>query len=399
MKKLSTKNQGWEKWMAGAALGAVAMYFADPDQGRRRRAVTRDKMNSMVHASAEARDVAMRDLTNRLEGARARIQRMLFIRSKTPDDQKLIARVRAQLGRAVSHPHAIQVAAQNGHIALSGPILAHEKPGLLKLVQGLRGVTGIDDRMEAHTNASGVAALQGPGRKAPMRTGWRHDNWTPASRGLATIGGGALGAYGLARRTPAGMALAAVGAALLARGVANQRLTQLIGVGPDARTIVLQKTIDIDAPPETVFDAWEKYENFPRFMSHVLAVQDLGNLRSHWIVHGPAGTRIEWHAVLTQHMRPHILAWESEPNAAFAHAGTIRLEPSEHGTRVTVRMSYRPPAGALGQMLAVLLGSDPKQKLDDDLMRMKNFIESGIAPHDAARPQSQSQSAVGQFFH
>jgi hypothetical protein len=31
-----------------------------------------------------------------------------------------------------------------------------------------------------------------------------------------------------------------------------------------------------------------------------------------------------------------------------------------------------------------LFGVDPKQEMDDDLMRMKSFIETGVAPHDAA---------------
>lgn len=48
-------------------------------------------------------------------------------------------------------------------------------------------------------------------------------------------------------------------------------------------------------------------------------------------------------------------------------------------------MSYSPPAGVLGHGIAVLLGADPKRQMDDDLARMKEFIERGGMPLDAAR--------------
>ena len=156
--------------------------------------------------------------------------------------------------------------------------------------------------------------------------------------------------------------------------------------------IDLHKAIEIEAPPETVFDIWTKYENFPHFMSHVLEVRDLGGQRSHWVVKGLADARIEWDAVLTECTRPTALAWRSEPGAAVEHNGAVHFEPSARGTRVTVRMAYRPPA--LGHGLAIFFGNDPKQELDEDLMRMKNFIESSIRPHDAAQP-----AAPGQLLH
>jgi uncharacterized membrane protein len=51
---------------------------------------------------------------------------------------------------------------------------------------------------------------------------------------------------------------------------------------------------------------------------------------------------------------------------------------------VNIKMSYNPPAGAIGLSLAALFGSDPKALMDDDLVRMKTMIETGKAPHDAA---------------
>jgi uncharacterized membrane protein len=47
-------------------------------------------------------------------------------------------------------------------------------------------------------------------------------------------------------------------------------------------------------------------------------------------------------------------------------------------------MSYTPPAGALGHAVARIFGADPKSELNDDLMRMKVFLETGRRAHDAA---------------
>jgi uncharacterized membrane protein len=52
---------------------------------------------------------------------------------------------------------------------------------------------------------------------------------------------------------------------------------------------------------------------------------------------------------------------------------------------VTVRLSYSPPAGAIGHGIATLLGADPKRQMDDDLARMKAFIERGEVPSEGAR--------------
>ncbi len=137
----------------------------------------------------------------------------------------------------------------------------------------------------------------------------------------------------------------------------------------------VQKTININASVERVFELWSNYRYFPHFMSAVREVRDLGNGRSHWVVAGPAGMPVEWDAVLTEYIPDGVLAWKSEPNAAVQHAGIIRFEPHPDGTtRVHVRLSYNPPAGVTGHAIATLFGANPKQCMDADLMRMKVFI-------------------------
>jgi uncharacterized membrane protein len=69
------------------------------------------------------------------------------------------------------------------------------------------------------------------------------------------------------------------------------------------------------------------------------------------------------------------------------HAGLLRFEEINGRTRVLVTMNYTPPAGALGHAVARLFGADPKSELNDDLLRMKVFLETGRRAHDAAAAQ------------
>jgi uncharacterized membrane protein len=308
----------------------------------------------------------------------------------------LAERVRAKIGHAVSHPHAIKVTAHGGRVTLSGPILAHEKEQLLDVVRDVPGVVDVEDNLEVHERPD-IPSLQGGGRRSGVQPVFLQENWPPALRAAAVLSGGALEYYGLTRRSPINVALAALGLGLIARGMINMPLKRMVGLDAEKLPIHLEKTIYIEAPPETVFNIWSNYVNFPHFMSHVQKVHDSGNGRSHWVVNGPAGTVIEWDAILTEFKRPEVIAWKSEQNSIVQHEGKVRFEPENGGTKVHVRMSYNPPAGVLGHAVASLFDGDPKKQMDEDLLRMKTFIERGIPPHDAARPIPGIQLGTGQI--
>jgi len=106
-----------------AAAGALAMYFLDPESGRRRRARTHDKAEHAARRVREAYDVTARDARHRAQGLQAMSRRILRREDNLPDET-LVGRVRAVLGRYVSHPHAIVVDVSCGEVSLSGPILA-----------------------------------------------------------------------------------------------------------------------------------------------------------------------------------------------------------------------------------------------------------------------------------
>jgi uncharacterized membrane protein len=367
------------------ALGAAVMYYLDPGRGARRRALLRDKLVHLANKAEDAAETTARDLRNRTRGLAAETRGRFA--DDDADDPVVVGRVRAEMGRVVSHPHAIIVTARNGVVTLSGAILADEVDSLLSRVRHVRGVRDVTDRLEIHERAGNVPALQGGVDRPGPRFGLLQENWTPAVRMLVGTAGGALALAGRHRRGLLGPVLTFAGLTILSRAATNTGLRSLVGAGTGG--IDVHKTITVAAPIDDVFAFFTNYENFPHFMSHVREVRDLGGNSSHWVVDGPGGLRVEWEAVLTELEPNEIIAWTSVPGSIVRNAGTIRFAQTDDGaTRVEILMTYSPPAGAIGHAAAKLLATDPKTQMDDDLARAKTFLETGTPARDAAQAEA-----------
>jgi uncharacterized membrane protein len=351
-------------WAALIGLGAgiTAMYFMDPDRGRRRRALLSDKLMSAGSGLPNAVRVSATDISNRAAGAWASASRLFS--SDDPSDQVLEARIRSKMGRVISHPHAVHVNARNGRITLDGVILAHELPHLLSTVESVSGVQDVENRLRVHDTPGNIPSLQGGRERTGEQWELLQQNWSPAAK----IGAGAIG-----------LGLSAVGATLLAR-----TFTSSSGGGRTAITI--DKSINVKAPVDVLFGLWSNFENFPKFMSNVLEVKNLDDKRSRWTVAGPAGVPVQWDAEVTKIIPNEMIAWRSIEGSTVDNAGYVLFEPNDDGsTEVNVRLTYNPPAGAIGHAVAKAFGADPKSEMDQDLMRLKTLVETGNASRDASQ--------------
>ena len=189
-----------------------------------------------------------------------------------------------------------------------------------------------------------------------------------------------------------------MGAGLLASAFFRRPPWQIVGVGAGRRAVDLHTTVDVEAPVGEVFAFYRNFQNFPRFMQHVREITVLDERLSHWKVAGPAGRTVEWDVELTVCLPNERIGWKTPPHQVVEHAGTVRFEPlGERGTRLDVRMSYNPPAGALGHVVALLFHVDPKTSLDEDLARLKALLEKTDAPStQAPLPASPSGSSPDQ---
>lgn len=382
MRKQNSTSLPGAAALGGIALGALAMYLADPVQGRRRRELVQEKMRTASEATGSVLSEAMHRTENRMSSAQLRAKSLL--RRKQLDDESLQDRVRNTVAMLASFPEEVRIKAEQGKVILSGTVAAKEKERLLRKIRRIPGVRELRDQLELKTIA----------RKPWFRDAHaspRHSSALDASSEKASDS-----IKGAARRLPIGAMLTVAGLGYMIQrlGKSVQKRPRMRGTASRNEEINLQKVIEIQASPETVFNIWSKYDNFPQFLSHLVEVQSLGMQRSHWIMRGPAGVGVEWDAELTKYMEPSLLAWKTEPGAPIEHQGSVRFESYNGGTRATVRMHYKPVAGRTNS-LAALLGDDPEQDLENNLLNMKNFIEGSNIPHDLTRISPSS----GQVLH
>ncbi len=106
--------------LGGLGLGAGLMCFLDPQQGRRRRALARDRLVGTLHDAEDAFRVAGRDLAHRAGGLAAEARSL--VAGGPVEDRALAERVRSHVGRVISHPHAVHVSAQDGQAPGKGQV-------------------------------------------------------------------------------------------------------------------------------------------------------------------------------------------------------------------------------------------------------------------------------------
>ena len=214
----------------------------------------------------------------------------------------------------------------------------------------------------------------------------------------AVIGAAAIG-FGLSRRSLPGLLLAALGGALVHRGVTGHcHMYKALGINTRERTayaglrgangIRVTQRVRINRSPAEVYRFWRNLENLPRFMDHVERVEAIDDLRSRWVVKGPAGSQVEWTAKILADRENQLISWESLPGAEVQNAGSVWFEPAENGgTEVKVSLQHYPPAGRLGEAVAKLFGEAPDQQLAEDLQRLKQTLEVRSVPVASNEPR------------
>jgi hypothetical protein len=128
--------------------------------GKRRRALVRDQL---IHVSHVAPDWLRGVAPQVHDRAYAMVMDLRYQLDRTPpSDEVLAARLRAKLGRIVSHMSALEVSVYKGQVTLSGPILEDEVDHALMAARLVSGVTGVNSQLQVHAPPDGVPALREP---------------------------------------------------------------------------------------------------------------------------------------------------------------------------------------------------------------------------------------------
>ena len=213
--------------LVGAGAGAGLMYLLDPDQGNRRRALMRDRIARARHLTGDAMDATSRDMRNRARGVVAELRARLI--PEDVSDDVLHERVRARLGQTIRYARAIDTAVADGTVTLRGPVLATDVARVVRRVGQVPGVRSVDNRLDVHAEAGTVAGLQGAESESSGKVlDFMPGQFSPAARFATGIGGALLALWGLRRLDAAGVPVATIGMALLARGTKNPAIGDLL---------------------------------------------------------------------------------------------------------------------------------------------------------------------------
>jgi uncharacterized membrane protein len=154
------------------------------------------------------------------------------------------------------------------------------------------------------------------------------------------------------------------------------------------------RAVTINLPRAEVYAYWRDLENLPRFMKHLESVTALDSRRSHWVAKAPAGMKVEWDAEIITDEPNSVLAWRSTGDAEVENAGSVQFAdaPGDRGTEVLVQLTYDAPAGALGRIIAKMLGEEPERQVREDLRRFKALIETGVIPTIIGQPTGEGRT-------
>lgn len=211
-------------------------------------------------------------------------------------------------------------------------------------------------------------------------------------RWASVIAGVGFLAMASRRRTAAKVAAGTLAAGLIARGVSGRcpvysathtstrDSSTKTALGGD-RGVHVRRAMTIYKPVEQVYAFWRDFSNLPKCMTHLESVTRIDDRRSHWVAKGPGGVRVEWDAEIIHEEADRVIGWRSLDNAEVISAGSVTFrEDGRGGTEITVHLQYEPPAGRFGALVARLFGAEPSQTIQEDLRRVKQYLETGEVP-------------------
>jgi uncharacterized membrane protein len=165
------------------------------------------------------------------------------------------------------------------------------------------------------------------------------------------------------------------------------------GSGKKTRRLPIQRWTDVAVPVDRAYEAWTKFDEFPKFMHRVLNVEEKGDNKISWQEKIWFSTR-QWEGEVTEKRKNELIAWKTKNGTQ--HKGVVTFHPlADNLTRVMVDMEFE-PTGMIEKMGSGL--RFVKRAVQSDLARFKAYVELADAkgidyrPSDADEPQSRERN-------
>lgn len=173
-----------------------------------------------------------------------------------------------------------------------------------------------------------------------------------------------------------------------AGGVAGKAASKLMGGGggggKKTRRLPIQRWTDVAAPIDKVYEAWTKFDEFPRFMHRVLNVEQKDRDKIDWQEKIWFSKR-QWEGRVTERKKNDRIVWTT--SSGMSHKGIVSFHKlADNLTRVMVTMEFE-PNGMVEKMASGL--RFVKRAVQSDLARFKAYVEMEQAKGIEYRPNQQ----------
>jgi uncharacterized membrane protein len=158
------------------------------------------------------------------------------------------------------------------------------------------------------------------------------------------------------------------------KGLAGKALSKALpgggSGGKKTRRLPIQRWTDVAVPVETAYEAWTKFNEYPKFMHRVLNVREKDGDKISWQEKIWFSSR-QWEGKITDRRKNDRIAWKT--TSGMSHRGVVTFHKLDSNlTRVMVDMEFE-PNGMLEKMASGL--RFVKRAVQADLARFKAYVE------------------------
>ena len=86
---------------------------------------------------------------------------------------------------------------------------------------------------------------------------------------------------------------------------------------------------------------------------------------------------MSWKAEILKDEKEKLLSWHSLPESSIENSGKVIFKSKGKATELDVTISYHAPLGIAGESAAKLLNPYFQKIVNDDILNLKEYLESG----------------------
>lgn len=192
------------------------------------------------------------------------------------------------------------------------------------------------------------------------------------------LGAGTLITLGLLRRSKAGTALAAGGAALAWKGLQDKT--------PPSFTA--RARFRVNSTTDEAYKHWRDTPGLVRFMASIKSIDAIDSKQSRWTMLGTGNVPITWTSELTDDQPGKRIAWSSTAESPITTSGFVEFseDPLGRGIFITTESTFNVPSNPAARAVYSLMGKNPTFITRESLRKFKSFLEAGEIPTVEGQP-------------